>query len=136
MKLALIFGSLMLATAPVIAQTMAPEGADVYFISPQDGQEIEGQVQVVIGLTGMGVAPALVDWPNTGHHHILVNSEAPPSGMPIPKDEQHIHLGGGQTETQINLPAGEHTLQLVLGDHNHAPHLSPVLSKPIKIRVR
>ena len=52
------------------------------------------------------------------------------------KDDRHIHLGGGQTEVEITLPAGRHRLQLLLGDYLHVPHNPPVMSKPITITVK
>ena len=51
-------------------------------------------------------------------------------------DEQHRHFGGGQTEVELTLPPGRHTLQLVLGDHLHIPHDPPVVSQPVTITVK
>ena len=85
----------------------------------------------------MGVAPAGVANPRTGHHHLLINlDELPDMDKPIPADENHRHFGGGQTETTIELEPGEHTLQLLLADHLHRPHDPPVISKKITITVR
>jgi len=94
-------------------------------------------VTVKFGLKGMGVAPAGVERANTGHHHLLVDiDEVPPAGQPVPADAQHIHFGGGQTETKLELAPGKHTLQLLLGDHLHRPHQPPVLSEKITITVK
>lgn len=54
----------------------------------------------------------------------------------LPADENFRHFGGGQTETVIELPAGKHTLQLLLGDHNHVPHIPPVMSEKITVTVK
>lgn len=109
---------------------------EVYFISPADGDTVESPVEVVFGLKGMGVAPAGVEQDNTGHHHLLVDvDEMPPSGVPIPADDNHVHFGGGQTETTIELEPGEHTLQLLVGDHLHRPAEDPVASEKITITV-
>ncbi len=116
-------------------RTPAPEGARVYFISPAAGETLNGPVTVRFGLAGAGVAPAGVPSPNTGHHHLLVDTELPPFDAAIPNDEQHRHFGGGQTEVQLELPPGRHTLRLLLGDHNHVPHRPPVLSDEITITV-
>ena|SRR5690606_7096053 len=125
------------ATAQVPAPVQAPEGAAVYFIAPQDGATVSGAVTVKFGLKGMGVAPAGVERANTGHHHLLVDiDEVPPAGQPVPADAQHIHFGGGQTETKLELAPGKHTLQLLLGDHLHRPHQPPVLSEKITITVK
>lgn len=125
------------ATAQAPAPVQAPEGAAVYFITPQDGATVSGPVTVTFGLKGMGVAPAGVERANTGHHHLLVDiDEVPPAGKPVPADAQHIHFGGGQTETTLELAPGKHTLQLLLGDHLHRPHQPPVLSEKITITVK
>jgi hypothetical protein len=87
----------------------------------------------------MGVAPAGVEKPNTGHHHLLIDAPALTEEQlkePIPADDNHRHFGGGQTETMVTLPEGKHTLQLVLGDWTHIPHVPPVMSEPITITVQ
>nr|WP_236544474.1 DUF4399 domain-containing protein [Roseovarius atlanticus] len=123
--------------------TPAPEGAEVYFVNLEDGATVSAPVKVVFGLSGMGVAPAGTEKENTGHHHILVD-RAPlgegPDGEEelqnaLPADENHVHFGGGQTEVELDLEPGEHTLQLVLGDMNHVPHDPPVTSEQITITV-
>jgi len=115
----------------------APEGAAVYFISPQDGDKVSGPVKVRFGLKNMGVAPAGVERQHTGHHHLLINmDELPPLDQPLPATEQVVHFGGGQTETTLDLPPGKHRLQLLLGDHFHVPHNPPVVSETITIRVK
>ena len=83
----------------------------------------------------MGVAPAGSDKANAGHHHLLIDAELPPLDQPIPSDFNHLHFGAGQTEAEVTLPEGEHTLQLVLGDNNHIPNTIPLISERIKIRV-
>jgi hypothetical protein len=83
----------------------------------------------------MGVAPAGIDKPNTGHHHLLVDAQLPPLDKPIPNDENHLHFGAGQTETVLTLSSGRHTLQLLLGDTSHLPHQPPVYSDPIVVNV-
>jgi hypothetical protein len=123
------------AAAEEIPRTPAPEGARLYFISPTDGETLNGAVTVRFGLAEIGVAPAGVPSPNTGHHHLLVDAELPPFDAAIPNDEQHRHFGGGQTEVRLELTPGRHTLQLLLGDHNHVPHQPPVMSEQIAITV-
>jgi hypothetical protein len=83
----------------------------------------------------MGVAPAGIEKANTGHHHLLIDTALPPLNQPIPNDFNHLHFGAGQTEAQVTLPIGAHTLQLLLGDDNHVPHDPPVMSKPIRVVV-
>jgi hypothetical protein len=112
----------------------APD-AKVYFIYPTDGAYVSRRLAMRFGLVNMGVAPAGVEKANTGHHHVIVDAPLPPLDQPIPNDFNHLHFGAGQTEAQITLPVGQHTLQLLLGDENHVPHDPPVYSKPIRVTV-
>lgn len=116
-------------------ETPSPEGAGVYIISPQDGATVSNPVTVRFGLSGMGVAPAGVDKPNTGHHHLLIDVESLPA-MDKPMGGEVKHFGGGQTETVLELSPGRHTLQLIMGDRYHIPHNPPVLSDKIAITVK
>ena len=117
------------------ARTASPNDAAVYFVYPRDGDRIYPTSTIRFGLRNMGVAPAGVAKPNTGHHHLLVDTEPPSFGEPIPADLNHIHLGGGQTEYKLTLPNGRHTLQLLLADENHVPHDPPVISERITVIV-
>jgi len=90
---------------------------------------------VVFGIEGMQVVPAGENAPHSGHHHLLIDTGLPDLGLPIPKDAQHVHFGDGRTETQITLEPGQHTLQMLLGDHLHIPHDPPLVSDPITILV-
>jgi hypothetical protein len=109
---------------------------ELYFIEPKDGAIVNGPVKIVFGLSGMGVAPAGIDFPNTGHHHLLVDLEnLPDLSKPIPANKNHIHFGKGQTEILIDLPEGERSLQLLLGNYLHVPHKKPVISDKIYINV-
>lgn len=121
---------------PADDATKAPDDAAVYFISPQDGDELESPVTVQFGLRNMGVAPAGTQRDNTGHHHLLINEPDVDYSKPLPSSDQVVHFGGGQTETSIKLPAGEHKLQLLLGDFKHQPHNPPVKSETITITVK
>ena len=128
---------LLLVTAAARAQTPAPAGAEAYILSPADGAVVESPFAVRFGLKGMGVAPAGVDVANTGHHHLLIDvTDLPAPGKPVPADDRHLHFGGGQTETTLDLPPGRHTLQLIMGDKHHLPHEPPVVSPRITIEVR
>lgn len=134
----------VLASQAFAGDTPSPDGAQVYFINLQDGDSVEAPFVVQFGLSGMGVAPAGTEKENTGHHHILINR--PPLGEGaedaelmengVPTDDNHRHFGGGQTEVTLDLPAGQHTLQLVLGDEFHVPHNPPVASDVITITVK
>ncbi|MGB5688579.1 MAG: DUF4399 domain-containing protein [Woeseiaceae bacterium] len=121
--------------ASMPARTESADEARVYFVSPADGETVSNPVSVVFGIEGMTVAPAGQDVPHSGHHHLLIDTELPDLGLPIPKDENHIHFGDGSTATEITLEPGEHRLQLLLGDHLHIPHDPPLTSDVITINV-
>ncbi len=129
---------LLLTTSAIAAdlpRSRAPEGVVLYVISPKDGDKVTSPVTVRFGLKGMGIAPAGIALPDTGHHHLLIDASPPPFDRPIPADEHHVHFGKGQTEAIVTLAPGRHRLQLLLGDHLHLPHQPPVLSAPITITV-
>ncbi len=121
--------------AATVGSTPSPPGASVYFVDLKDGATIGPKTTVHFGLHGMGVAPAGSDKANSGHHHLLVDADLPPLDQPIPNDENHLHFGAGQTEVDLTLSQGPHTLQLLLGDKNHIPHSPPVMSERIHVTV-
>ena len=123
------------AAPPPALRTAAPEGAVLYFIAPADGDEVTSPVNILFGLSGAGVAPAGIVFPDSGHHHMLVDTGMPPEDIPIPEDANHLHFGLGQSEAMVELTPGEHTLQLLLGDHLHIPHDPPVASETITVTV-
>ena len=118
-----------------VEQTKSADDAVVYFITPKDGDIVSSNVIVEFGLKGMGVAPAGVDKANTGHHHLLIDSDKIPA-TGIPMGQNVTHFGGGQTETTLTLSKGQHTLQLILGDKYHIPHSPMVVSEKITITVK
>jgi hypothetical protein len=114
-----------------------PAGAKVYIISPKNGDTVTSPFTVQFGLKGMGVAPANVNLPETGHHHLLVDlAKDPDMNIPLPMTDNVRHFGKGQTEAELTLPAGRHTLQLIVGDHLHIPFDPPVMSEKITITVK
>ena len=124
------------ALAAGLLRSTAPAEARAYIISPLDGATVSSPVTVQFGLRAMGIAPAGIAMPNTGHHHLLIDVDLPPMDQPVPADERHLHFGKGQTEASVTLAPGRHRLQLLLADHLHLPHEPPVVSEPITITVR
>jgi hypothetical protein len=135
----LLLAGLPLLAAPLRAfagPTPAPRDAYPYIIWPNDGEKIKGTFWCRFGLRNMGVAPAGVRNPNTGHHHLFIDVDEPLNrNEPIPQDKKHLHFGAGQTEARLDLPPGPHTLQLVLADADHIPHNPPIVSRKIHITV-
>ena len=136
MVVTVLFGS----GQPAIAddyRSLAPANAEVYLITPQDGDILTSPLTVKIGLKEMGIAPAGVDKTGTGHHHLLIDlAELPDFEASLPATEHIKHFGGGQTETTLALPPGEHTFQLLQANYVHVPHAPPVLSAPITVTVK
>lgn len=99
---------------------------------------MKSPVTVQFGLSGMGIAPAGIAKEKTGHHHILIDTDAKDIDLnkPLPATDKIKHFGGGQTEVVMELTPGKHTLQLVMGDENHVPFDPPLFSERITITVQ
>jgi hypothetical protein len=115
----------------------APAGAEVYFITPHNGATVHSPLTVRFGLKGLGVAPAGIKFDNTGHHHLLVDTDISELKLdaPMPATEKILHFGKGQTETELTLAPGKHTLQLVFADYLHTSFDPPLHSQKITITV-
>ena len=135
-KLILFLFAFIMFSCPALARTPAPDNAELYFISLDDGDALSNPITIRFGLKNMGVAPAGIQYENSGHHHLLIDTSLPPLDLPIINDEKHRHFGKGQTEAVLELPPGAHTLQLLLGDFAHIPHDPPVMSKQVTITVK
>jgi hypothetical protein len=128
----------LISQAAFAGPTPAPANAYLYIGWPVDGQVVQANkpFKVWFGLRNMGVAPKGVSNPNTGHHHLLIDTGLPDMDKEIPSDRNHLHFGAGETETMIELPPGKHTLQLIMGDYKHVPHNPPVVSRKITVIAR
>ncbi|MDJ0814013.1 MAG: DUF4399 domain-containing protein [Woeseiaceae bacterium] len=124
------------AAQPALPRSDSAEGASVFFITPTDGDTVSNPVKIEFGIEGMSVVAAGVEQMHSGHHHLIINADLPENlGMPIPADQNYVHFGDGSTSTEVTLEPGQHTLQLLLGDHLHIPHDPPVTSDKITITV-
>ena len=123
------------ADPAAMPRTASADGASVFFIMPADDASVTNPISIEFGIAGMDVVKAGDNQPHSGHHHLLIDTGLPDLGLPIPADEHHIHFGDGSTRTEITLPPGEHTLQMLLGDHLHIPHNPPLVSEQITITV-
>lgn len=124
------------STSPAaMPRSASADGASVFFVSPADGDTVSSPFAVEFGISAMEVVRSGDNTPNTGHHHVLIDTGLPALDMPIPADEHHVHFGDGSSATELTLLPGEHTLQLLLGDHLHIPHAPPVYSERITVIV-
>ncbi|KFL49505.1 DUF4399 domain-containing protein [Burkholderia pyrrocinia] len=121
--------------AALAVSTLARAEARVFFVEPQDGATVSSPVHVKFGLQGMELKPAGDMTPNTGHHHLLIDGKSVPKGDVIPASDHSLHFGKGQTETDVKLPPGPHTLTLQLGDGAHRSY-GPEMSSTITVNVK
>ena len=127
-----LMGASVMATAAGLESEPAPKGAKVFIVEPKDGATVDQTFTVKFGIEGMPLAPITEATPHAGHHHLLIDVE----NAPIPADANHIHFGKAQTETQVTLPPGKHTLQLVLGNQVHVPFKPSIVSEKITVNVK
>lgn len=119
------------------ANPAAPHGARVFIESPRNGATVKQDFHIVFGVSDIKVEPATDTTPGTGHHHLLIDVKAlPPLNAPIPADAHHVHYGKGQTEADIHLAPGDHTLQLDFADYRHMQFNPPLVSQKITIHVK
>ena len=126
---------ILLIISTIFATFSVSANPKVYFINLEDGDRVESPFLIQFGLSGMGIAPAGTDREKTGHHHLLINVDDIDLSKPIPSSSNHIHFGGGQTESLVDLMPGDYSMQLVLGDMTHTPHNPPIISQRINITV-
>jgi hypothetical protein len=132
-----LFATTACAQADDWPRTEAPANAVAYIVSPSNGEVVTSPFKVQFGLSGMGVAPAGIEYPDTGHHHLVINRDIDTFDEPLPSGEPDVlHFGGGQTETVVTLEPGEYTLQIILGDQDHVPHDPPVMSEKVTVTVK
>jgi Domain of unknown function (DUF4399) len=138
-RLFLALGLALFAAFALAQERIAPApNAGVYFIAPSNGATVHGPVTVKFGLKGMGIAPAGVKFDNTGHHHLLVDTDFSTVDLnaPMPATDKILHFGKGQTETMLTLSPGKHTLEIVFADYLHKSFDPPLHSKKITITVK
>ena len=123
-------------STPSVKRTASAQGAKVSILEPKNGAEVTSPVLVKFGIDGMTLSPAGTEAKHSGHHHVLIDTTLADVNNPIPADDNHKHFGKGQTEASIDLKPGKHTLQLILGDHQHIPHDPIVQSEVISITVK
>jgi hypothetical protein len=132
-----VAAALLGITGANAGETPAPADAKVFFVNIKNGDKVTSPVTIKFGISGMNLAPAGDQTPNTGHHHLIIDDtlQGDALNQPIPADDHHVHYGKAQTEATVNLPKGTHTLQLVLGDWTHIPHKGPIMSEKITVTV-
>ena len=122
--------------APVAVPDLpaVPAGAKVMFVEPKDGAKVKSPLKVVFGVEALEVEPAGEVHAGKGHHHLIIDADVIDPGTAVPADERHIHYGKGQTEVEVELQPGEHTLTMQFADGLHRSYGEP-LSSTIKVTV-
>jgi len=129
-------GNLLAEDTAALVRSPSPPGASVTIANLEDGAVVPPTFLVQFSVTGMTIVPAGTDAKDSGHHHLLIDVvELPDPNLPLPMSDTIMHFGKGQTETELTLPEGTHTLQLVFADYRHIPHDPIVMSVPITITV-
>lgn len=96
-----------------------PEGAKVFFANLNDGDTITSPIMIEFGLEGMEAGPAGELVEGVGHHHLIIDGSFLEKGGVVPADDNNIHYGKGQTEAEIELTPGAHTLTMQFADGYH-----------------
>lgn len=120
-------------SVPALAEV--PEGARVSFVTPIDGSEVGSPIKVEFQVEGMEVKPAGDMTENSGHHHLIIDGDPVEAGVVVPADEKHVHFGKGQTETEVTLEPGKHTLTMQFADFAHRSY-GPRMSSTVTITVK
>lgn len=115
----------------------AADVAQIDFANLKDGETVTSPIKIKMMAKGIKIRPAgeAVDEKTSGHHHLIIDGSFIPEGQPVPTDDKHLHFGKGQTETEIQLPAGNHTLTLQFADGAHRSY-GKKFSKTIQIKVK
>jgi len=132
-----LVASFILASTATADEKVAATTAKVFIIEPANGATVPTTFTVKFGASGVEIAPAGTDKPNSGHHHLLIDTDTLPNmEAPLPSTPTLLHFGKAQTETQVTLSPGKHTLQLVLGNYAHIPGAHPLISEKITVNVK
>lgn len=122
------------AVLPAAAPAL-PAGSKVAFTEPKDGATVPAKFTAKFSLAGLKIEKAGPLKPGTGHHHLIVDGTATPAGEVVAKDATHLHFGNGQTEAELTLTPGKHTLTLQFADGAHASY-GPAMSQTITVNVK
>jgi hypothetical protein len=109
----------------------------VFFVDPQDGDTVTSPVLLQFGAENFVIEPVGdgTVHEGMGHFHIAVNAPCLEPGIVIPTANPWIHFGDGSAEIEMQLPLGEATLCLQIGDGEHRTLGGEGLSSVITLNV-
>ena len=76
-------------------------------------------IGIGFGIRGCKVGRAGNTGERMGDHHLLINFDGIAEGIVIPNDNGHIHFGGGETQTELNLSPCSYVISLQFADGLH-----------------
>ena len=115
--------------------SMSEPAQSVSLVEPANGATVSSPFKVRFGVKGMAVEPAGDIKPNSGHHHLVINGDAVPTGQSVPFTERSLHFGKGQTETELTLPPGSYSLTAQFANGAHQSYGKP-MSQTIRVTVK
>ncbi|MDH5457172.1 MAG: DUF4399 domain-containing protein [Nitrospinota bacterium] len=111
--------------------------AGVMITKPAPMSDVTSPFEVCIDTMGYTVEPAKNGVnEGKGHHHLIIDADLPDLSQPIPKDEQHIHMGDGSTCKTVELPKGKmYTIKALFARGNHVPY-DPAVTSSVVVFVK
>lgn len=113
-------------TDSTVSAQGAAGGAAVEILAPADGDSVTLPLTVRLDARGVEVVAATgVAESGKGHHHLVLDGDAPPDNAPLPQPPAAIHLGNGATERVVDsLPPGPHRIIAIFAGGDHVPMTS------------
>jgi len=107
---------------------MKAMGMGVTITKPAPMSDVTSPVEICMETKGYIVEPAKNGVnEGKGHHHLIIDADLPDLSQPVPKDEQHIHMGDGSSCKTIELSKGKmYTIKALFARGNHVPYDPPV----------
>lgn len=92
---------------------------------PANGSTVSNPVQMHVTSSGVTIKPATAGDPNAAHYHYFIDrnpSTVLQQGQPIPAGQPDIIHTDDANLTLPTLPAGQHTVWVVLAHTDHTPY--------------
>lgn len=117
--------------ALALFSNLALADIQIHISAPAQQANVSSPVTVQFNVTGIEAQ----ELAKQGHLHLIIDKPLPQQGETIPADANHLHLSATQTEVELKLSPGKHSLQLLLGNHHHTPHKDNIHSEVLVINV-
>lgn len=104
---------------------------ELHITSPTSQAIVNSPVSVKFKVSGIDPLKLAKE----GHLHLIIDKPLPLQDETIPANTNYLHLSTTQPSVELELSSGEHSLQLLLGNHHHTPHKDNIHSDVITIKV-